>query len=247
MLTRRASLALLLALAPGTAVGVASGTASAAPLCLPNACAHGHVSIPGGGGDSGGGDEPGGGGGDSGPGVGCPTVGGQVVCDPAAATPAADEGEPTINLLYEAQDGLELPTPDIQTAPSPRSYIRITTGLWVADVGEKTAHARAGNGLQDVTVTASDPVVTWHTGDGQTFTCDAPTAGTNCGHVYQKSSASRPGGKYTITATVSYTITWTCTGTQCDSGGGELDEPMTSPVGTVALAVGEVQTQSQPG
>ncbi|MFL6053610.1 MAG: hypothetical protein ACJ72W_11940 [Actinoallomurus sp.] len=250
MLTRRASIAALLTLLPGAAVGLASGTAAAAPLCLPNACAHSNITIPGGGGSTGGGTGGGGGGngGGTGPGLGCPTVGGQVVCAPAGATPAAVQHVPTIDVAYNARDGLELPVPHIGTAPSPRTYIQMTTGLWVDDVGNKEAVAAVPG--QQVTVTASQPTVTWDMGDGKSVTCPAATAGTpggtDCGYVYQKSSASRPGRKYTVTATISYYVTWACAGADCDTAGGVFGQ-MTGPPGNLALAVGEVQTQSQPG
>lgn len=250
MLTRRASIAALLTLLPGAAVGLASGTAAAAPLCLPNACAHSNITIPGGGGSTGGGTGGGGGGngGGTGPGLGCPTVGGQVVCAPAGATPAAVQHVPTIDVAYNARDDLELPVPHIGTAPSPRTYIQMTTGLWVDDVGNKEAVAAVPG--QQVTVTASQPTVTWDMGDGKSVTCPAATAGTpggtDCGYVYQKSSASRPGRKYTVTATISYYVTWACAGADCDTAGGVFGQ-MTGPPGNLALAVGEVQTQSQPG
>lgn len=250
MLTRRSSIAVLLALLPGTAAGLASGTAaSAAPLCLPNACAHTHVTLPGGGGDSGGGGGGGDGGGDGGgPGLGCPTVNDQVVCQPGGGAPAPAPHVPTIDVAYDARDNLELPVPRIGTAPSGRSYVRIKTGLWVDDVANKTAEAAVPG--QHVVVTASQPVVTWNTGDGRTVTCDAATAGTpgdtDCAHVYDRSSASRPGGKYTITATIAYNVTWACDGPECDTAGGVFGQ-MTGPPGDLLLAVGEVQTESRPG
>ncbi|GAA4608297.1 hypothetical protein GCM10023195_32400 [Actinoallomurus liliacearum] len=249
MLTRRTSIAVLLTLLPGAAVGLASGTAAAAPLCLPNACAHSNRTLPGEGGTSGeSGGGGGGGGGGTGPGIGCPTVGGDLACTPGTAAPAAAPHIPTIDVAYDARDNLQLPVPGIGTAPSPRSYIRITTGLWVDDVGNKTAVADVPG--QHVTVTADQPVVTWNMGDGNGLTCAAATAGTpggtDCGYTYQRSSASRPDHKYTITATITYRITWACQGNDCDTAGGAFG-PMTGPPGNLGLAVGEVQTQSQPG
>ncbi|MEV5708345.1 hypothetical protein [Actinoallomurus sp. NPDC052274] len=250
MLTRRSSIVALLTLVPGAAVGLASGTASAAPMCLPNACAYGSVTIPGSGGGTSGGTGDGGGDSGGGPGLGCPTVGGQVVCAPNAPAPRAPRQIPTRELVMQARQELELPVPKIGTAPSPRSYIQIKTGLWVTDVGDKTAEAAVPG--QDVTVTATVANVKWEMGDGTgAFDCDRSTAGTpggtDCGYTYQRSSASRPGGRYTVRATIGYTISWTCEGAQCQGNGGTLDDLMTGPPGNLGLIVGEVQTQAQPG
>ncbi|WP_433181311.1 hypothetical protein [Actinoallomurus sp. CA-150999] len=250
MLTRRSSIAVLPILLAGGVVGLATGTASAAPMCLPNACAHsgGTVPVGGGGTGSGGGGGGGGGGGDTGPGLGCPTVGGQVVCAPGGAAPQAAPHIPTIDVAYDARDNLQLPVPKIGTAPSPRTYIRMTTGLWVDDVGNKTAQATVPG--QQVTVTAALQNVTWNMGDGKSVSCAGATAGTpggtDCGYTYEKSSAGQPGGKYTVTATISYNITWACVGAECDTPGGVFGQ-MNGPAGNLALAVGEVQTQAQPG
>lgn len=249
MLIRRLPIAFLPILASGAVLGLAPDTASAAPFCLPNACAHSVVTIPGGGGGSGG-TGGGGGGGNTGPGLGCPAINGLTGCQPAAAAPAAQQHVPAIDYAYDARDNLVLPSPTISTAPSGRSYIRITTGLWVAagDLADKTA--KAGVPGEQVVVTASDPVVTWTMGDGGTVRCEKATAGTpggtDCGYAYPRSSASLPGGKYTITATIRWTLSWTCQGPQCDSGGAQSFEQKNGATGTAALAVGEVQTQSQP-
>lgn len=237
MLSRFFSIAAATALTSGGIAAVASGASAAVPSCLPDACATSVVTLPGGGGTGGSGGT-GGGGGNTGPGLGCPTVGGQVVCAPGANAPAAVQRVPTIELVYQARDRLAPGLPHIHITPSPRSYVDIRTALSLdpGDVGNLTAQATTPG--QTVTVTAFDVSVTWDTGEG-TETC----GNADCGHTYQYSSAHH-GGPYAIYATVTWQkIRWTCEG-DCDAGTGVLDYPVHSPAAQDALTVGEVQTES---
>lgn len=107
--------------------------------------------------------------------------------------------------------------------PGPNSVgiVGMPVWLWAANpddhtVGPLTASATAGG----VTVAATARLlkVTWDMGDGNTVTCDG--AGTpykavdgkskspDCGYVYQKSSSHEQDGKYKVTATSDWVITW---------------------------------------
>jgi hypothetical protein len=86
--------------------------------------------------------------------------------------------------------------------------------------GPITASASAGG----ITISATAKVlrIAWDMGDGTRVVCD--TAGTpydpsygrrsspDCGHVYQRSSAHRPGESYTVTATSDWVVTWSGAG-----------------------------------
>ena len=85
-------------------------------------------------------------------------------------------------------------------------------------------------------------------GDGTKVTCT--TAGTpykaaygntkspDCGHVYEKSSSTKPGGKYTVTATSDWVITW--------EGAGQTGTiRLNGLTRSVAIAVGEAQVLVQ--
>jgi hypothetical protein len=87
-------------------------------------------------------------------------------------------------------------------------------------------------GATAVTATAVPNLVTWNMGDGsQAFQCgDAgrpwessytDAAQTDCGYTYRTLSTGQPGGVFHITATISYFVTWTCSGA-CTSSNGTL-------------------------
>ncbi|MFT4261939.1 MAG: hypothetical protein QM572_01015 [Nocardioides sp.] len=111
----------------------------------------------------------------------------------------------------------------ITPEPSTNSIGLVGMPIWLWDVGPDahtfgpaTASATAGG----ITITATAKVnkITWDMGDGSTVNCT--TAGTpykasygnkkspDCGYVYMKSSSHEPGGKYTVTATSDWVITW---------------------------------------
>jgi hypothetical protein len=100
---------------------------------------------------------------------------------------------------------------------------------------------------QTVTAIATPKDVTWKMGEG-TVTCTTAGSrnGTGCGYTYQRSSANQPGGKYAISATVTWNIYWTCEGV-CDAATGNFEYPTVSMTSNADLAVGEVQTESRPG
>ncbi|MCW2944096.1 MAG: hypothetical protein JWR24_813 [Actinoallomurus sp.] len=245
MLTRLCSTVSVLILTAGTVTAVTSGTASAGPCTGTTTtvtCSSGtHLHYGGSGGTGPGG---GGGGGNSGPGLGCPNLGNTIAC-PIGNNPAPVAHIPTIDVAYNARDGLIVPAPHIHTAPAGRSYVQIKTGLWVdqADFATKSVTVPAPD--QSVTATATPQSVTWKMGEGTT-TCQGPgvAGGTQCGYTYQRSSANQPNGEYTISATTTWNVTWTCTG-NCDQAGGTLN-PLTLTT-TAQLGVGEVQTESRPG
>ncbi len=241
MLTRLGS-ALVLAAATVTTVAVAPGSAGADPCTTVGnrvICGAGSHRHQGGGGGNGNG-----GGGATGPGLGCANLGNTIACPPGA-NPAPVPHVPTIDVAYSARDQLTVPAPHVHTAPAARSYVQIRTGLWIdrGDFAAQSVTAQVPD--QAVTATATPRSVTWDMGEGTT-TCQGPGAagGTGCGYTYERSSAGRPGHKYTIGATITWDVTWTCTGT-CDQAGGAL-EPLTMTT-TARLEVGEVQTESKPG
>ncbi len=244
MLTKLSSTVTALALATGlTVTTVAMAEAAMAAPCQNGGGCNIHQVIHrrGGGGSSSGA----GGTSDTGPGLGCPTVGNTIVCAPAANGPAPVPHIPTIDVAYNARDQITVPAPHVHTAPRARTYVQIKTGLWVnpADFSRQSITVTVPD--QSVTATATPQSVTWNMGEASVTCGGAGTAGgTQCGYTYDRSSAGQPGGKYRISATITWTLAWTCTGT-CDQPGGALD-PLTMTT-AARLAVGEVQTESRPG
>jgi hypothetical protein len=96
--------------------------------------------------------------------------------------------------------------------------VNVPTWLWLA--GPWTAvHATAAVPGVSVTATAVPQLVTWRMGDGSMVVCHGPgtpfRAGDNpdassptCGHTYRESSASATGGVFTVTATITWNVTW---------------------------------------
>lgn len=175
-------------------------------------------------------------------------------CPPAVAcgaitlgAAAAPPPTPTIDVAYDARNQLQLPAPHVHTAPRQKTYVRLKTALWVdrADFAPVTAPAAVPG--QTVTAIAKPKSVTWDMGENA-VSCDTagdPT-GNTCSYTYARSSAAQPGGAYQISATVTWDVSWTCTGA-CDTPAGTYPDPTMSMTTHTTLTVGEIQTVSRPG
>jgi len=152
-------------------------------------------------------------------------------------------------LAQRAYQFLPLPAPIIRTNPPPtrEQLVNLPTLLWVdqATWGARTATASVP-GLA-VTLTAVPVTVTWRMGDGGVVVCHGPgapfdpSAGRQgqpgaCSYTYWRASAGAPAGRFTVTATTTWRITWTATGA---AGAGTL--PPLSRSSQTALRVAEVQ------
>ncbi len=171
-----------------------------------------------------------------------------VVDVPGAATPAPAPPT-TAELVAQARASAEFPTPEVNTAPEGKTYVGLRTALWVEGFQDvPTTPINVGG--QNISLIAKPKSVTWNmgekTGTGET-TFDCPDAGSRdgktCNYTYRHSSASEPGGKYMITATITWDVTWTCVGANCDSGGGVLP-PASFTSEETPLTVGEIQTNT---
>lgn len=154
-----------------------------------------------------------------------------------------------------AIEQMDLRAIDIGITPEPGEdsigIVGMPVWLWAANpnshtVGPITESASAG-GIT-VTATAKLQRITWVMGDGSTVKCasggtaykasygDAKSP--DCGYVYEKSSSKRPSGKYTVTATSDWVITW--------EGAGQTGTiRLNGLTRTVAIAVGEAQVLVQ--
>lgn len=195
------------------------------------------------------GHAPTGGGGGSGKAapIPCPPDVACIVRDNGAAPPARI---PTVDVAFEARDQLELPTPTVHTSPRNRTYVALRTGLWLdrGDYARETKTISTPDGATTVTAIGDPQEVKWNMGES-TVTCHSPGSrnGKACGYTYDRSSAGQPNGRYAISATVTWYVSWTCQGV-CDAPGGDWAPNSTmSRTTETTLAVGEVQTQSRPG
>jgi len=154
-----------------------------------------------------------------------------------------------------AIEQMDLRAIDIGITPEPGQdsigIVGMPVWLWAANpnehtVGPITESASAG-GIT-VTATAKLQRITWDMGDGSRVKCasggtaykasygDAKSP--DCGYVYQKSSSKKPSGKYTVTATSDWVITW--------EGAGQTGTiRLNGLTRTVAIAVGEAQVLVQ--
>ncbi len=197
---------------------------------------------------NGGGSTGGGGNEDSGGGGGSNVIpelpgeeggGGGVNTGPPQAAPPA-----TADLAEWARSTAKLPIPQVHTSPEGKTYVQVRTGLWV-DGFNTVQTAPITVGAQTVQATATPQSVRWELGE-TTLTCNGAGSkdGTSCGYTYHRSSTKAPGGSYKITATIVWTVSWTCSGAECDQAGGGLAE-MTQPSAPTPLVVGEIQTNTQ--
>lgn len=189
----------------------------------------------------------------------CPRVDGSglstllVYIPNGSAPPAGPPVDPRV-LAEQAIASLVMRAPEIRMAPPPGStggLVGLPVWLWTergeAFLGPTRQSVSAGG----VTVAAVGQVshVTWDTGDGTTIVCGAGTPyvpgvqgeSPDCGHVYaQASSRHVPGGgPWPITATSTWTVTW--------SGGGLSGTETLELSSSAELFVGELHVLNQDG
>lgn len=170
---------------------------------------------------------------------------------------AGAPGVPTVDprlLAQQAIASMDLKAPDIGMAPPPASrsgLVGLPVWMWVERTAETTGPVQASASAGGVTVTAEARVsqVLWNMGDGDIVTCGLGTpyvegtegASPDCGHVYaQASSRHMPGGgSWPITATSTWTVTW--------SGGGLSGTETLELSAWAELFVGELHVLNQDG
>ncbi|MZE74660.1 ATP/GTP-binding protein [Streptomyces sp. SID5789] len=165
----------------------------------------------------------------------------------AAEAPDGPALDPAV-VARQAVNKMKLAGPDIASPRITGTYlVGMPMWLWVnkspTTFGPNTTSASAGG----VTVSATAKVtrIIWEMGDGAAVTCTG--AGTpytaahgkqespTCGHTYTQTSASQPAGKYTVTATSTWTVDWQV------AGGGEEGQFTELRQSQAQVAIGELQ------
>lgn len=150
-------------------------------------------------------------------------------------------------LAAQAVKELRLPQPVIRVNPSPpaQQLVHLPTWLWVDGGSWQAQSATASVPGLSVTATARPSKLVFSTGDGSSVTCNGPgtawTVGKNpdaaspdCGHTY-----TRP-GTYTLTATVTWQISW--------AGGGQTGTvPDLTTTSNLTITVTESQALNTQG
>lgn len=156
--------------------------------------------------------------------------------------PPVDEGTPEqeapppvnpAELGQAVLDHMEVPSPHISIAPAPPrpTLVQLWTWFWIPDDQWQPHSDSVSLNGTTVTVTIEPESVDWQTGEGTT-TCDGPgepwspgsdAETSSCGHEYEHTTVDQPGGKYTVSATMSWHASWHCEGI-CTGYDGDLGE-----------------------
>ena len=168
--------------------------------------------------------------------------------------PGPSRVDPAV-LARQAVSRLDLPSPRLGMSPAATQMVTVPTWLWIDTPSWQPRTATAQAPGVSVTATARPSRVAWTLGDGTTVTCAGPgtawTPGTDpaassptCGHTYRRSSAGMPGGTFPVTATLSWTVSWTVTSS--DGGPGDRTPggtvPDLSTTSTTAVHVADMPT-----
>lgn len=145
----------------------------------------------------------------------------------------SDTPPPGIDTLTPAQAAqrlistFQLQGVNIGFAPNPnilgsKSYVGVPIWMWVNNptplsYGPYTETATLGG--QTITATAQVTSILWNMGDGTTVPCGSPGTefrvaygaidSPTCGYRYSTTSDDQPGGRFTVTATSQWSVTWT--------------------------------------
>jgi hypothetical protein len=122
-------------------------------------------------------------------------------------------------------------------------WTAVTPGTWGPLSATET------DGGITVTITARARAIVWDMGDGNRVTCTNPgtpyraryglASSPTCGYTYTRPSvtAERPHGRYTVTATTHWTVTW--------SGGGQSGVLNPTSQSQTSVEIGEIQVVTQ--
>ncbi|GIF74138.1 hypothetical protein [Asanoa siamensis] len=122
-------------------------------------------------------------------------------------------------LARQARARLVLPEVVVQLNPAGKQLTNLPTWLAMDPSSWAAKSATASVPGVSVTATARPVQASWAMGNGATKVCTGPgtpwTSGTDpalpspdCSYTYTRSSASAPGGVFTVTVTVAWEVTW---------------------------------------
>jgi hypothetical protein len=154
-------------------------------------------------------------------------------------------------LLQRAVSRLHIPQPVLAASPALTApqVVRVPVWWWLRPGSWAAQSATASLPGIAITATATPDTVTWDAGDGTATSCNGPgtpwtaayppsAPSPTCGHVYTSTSRTSPGGKFTVRASISWTITW--------AGGGLAGtEPSVTTTATADVSVTEVRAVIQ--
>jgi hypothetical protein len=152
-------------------------------------------------------------------------------------------------LAQEALATMHLPGPAVaMSPPSGAEVVNLQDWLWVDPSTWHPISATATAGPVSATATATPDRVVYDMGNGSQVVCNGPGTPynpsvpaaqqtTNCSYTYLASSAGQPSNRYTVTATIYWSVRWSATGAP---GGGNLGE-IAGDTTSTAVTVDEIQ------
>jgi hypothetical protein len=179
--------------------------------------------------------------------------------DQSTASPPAVDPR---TLALQAENSLQLPAPTTHLDPSGASIVNLPTWLWIDAAIWHPQSVSASAGSVSATAVATPVSVSWSMGDGGGLTCDGPgtpflpaqpTSGqsTGCAYTYARTSAGQPSSDgnpnddaFDVTATVTWSVSWTAQGA---AGGGTLPTLFTSTTTPVRVEQVESINEASPG
>lgn len=124
-------------------------------------------------------------------------------------------------MIQRAVSQLNIPKPVIASNPGldKPQVVHVPVWWWVQPGLWQMHTATASLPGISVTAKAEPTKITWYAGDGTSKVCDGPgtpwtaaasptSASPTCGHTYTTTSRTSPGGKFTLRAVVTWSITW---------------------------------------
>lgn len=184
----------------------------------------------------------------------CASPGNTTACSVKILWTAAGQepGPPSPEQLAATALGmLALARAEVHTAPPPNAvtYVGVENWLWVPESQWAILSKSVSAGATAVTVTPAPAQLVWKVG-AQAVTCYGPgkawqpgmtdAATTTCGYTFAHTSSSQPSGRFAVTATIRYHVTWTCAGT-CPTTGADLGL-LDAPTGASTMRVLQRQT-----
>lgn len=145
--------------------------------------------------------------------------GSPVAVNGAFAVPARPPADPA-DVARQARASVAIADPSLSTSPSAdrRLYVRVPTWLWLDPAWWQPYTATADTGGVSATVVATPVRATWTMGDGGAVTCSGPGVAwrrglpdeaTDCKYRYLHSSAGQPQGRFTMSVSVDFDVSWT--------------------------------------
>lgn len=160
--------------------------------------------------------------------LGCLSIDGSrfYAVDPPPGITTYSPAQAAADVIAEFElTGIEVGLAPDPNVPGARTYVGVPIWMWASNPTETNFgpfERTVSRGGVTVTAAASVSSVLWNMGDGTTVTCASGgtpynpnlgfTTSPTCGHLYAQTSAAQPNGRYPITATSQWTVTWNANG-----------------------------------